>query len=172
MVRDYLRLTVFAVGLLVGVQVPGFIDQYQKRVDAHLQEASKNISGFQSTANRFFGGSMETLISHYEASRDPVFEKDAASVRLIYQRFQMLKAEARIFSNPWYRVSLHVASKYRTPIFQETLSSFSHTVPLTGAAILWGVCFAFILTISAESLLIVLGRLGGRMKGNVRKASQ
>ena len=46
MLRAYLRLVVFALGLLVGVQVPGFVDQYAKRVSAHYIEASKNFAGF------------------------------------------------------------------------------------------------------------------------------
>lgn len=36
MLLSYLRLVLFAVGLLVGVQVPGFINDYDKRVEAHL----------------------------------------------------------------------------------------------------------------------------------------
>ena len=38
MLRSYLRLLLFACGLLAGVQVPGLMDQYGKRVDAHLRE--------------------------------------------------------------------------------------------------------------------------------------
>lgn len=35
MLLSYLRLVLFAIGLLVGVQVPGFINDYAKRVEAH-----------------------------------------------------------------------------------------------------------------------------------------
>jgi len=61
MLTGYLRLIVFAIGLLVGVQVPGFVDQYVKRVSAHQIEAAKNFSGFQDTANRNFGGDVEAF---------------------------------------------------------------------------------------------------------------
>lgn len=43
MFRSYLRLLLFTLGLLLGVQVPGFIDDYAKRVDAHRLEAAQNI---------------------------------------------------------------------------------------------------------------------------------
>ena len=46
MFRSYLRLLVFAFGLLVGVQVPGFIDDYTKRVDAHRAESEQSLLGF------------------------------------------------------------------------------------------------------------------------------
>ena len=39
MLLSYLRLVLFAVGLLVGVQVPGFISDYAKRVEAHREMA-------------------------------------------------------------------------------------------------------------------------------------
>ncbi|MDN5509332.1 MAG: DUF2937 family protein, partial [Pseudomonas sp.] len=54
MLLSYLRLVLFAVGLLVGVQVPGFINDYAKRVEAHLIEAQTGLRGFESTAQQFF----------------------------------------------------------------------------------------------------------------------
>lgn len=41
MLRSYLRLVLFTAGLLIGVQIPGFISDYSKRVEAHLIEAQK-----------------------------------------------------------------------------------------------------------------------------------
>jgi hypothetical protein len=47
MLLSYLRLVLFAAGLLIGVQVPGFINDYAKRVEAHLIEAQTGLRGFQ-----------------------------------------------------------------------------------------------------------------------------
>lgn len=47
MLLSYLRLVLFAAGLLIGVQVPGFINDYAKRVEAHLIEAQTGLSGFR-----------------------------------------------------------------------------------------------------------------------------
>ncbi|HAQ28087.1 MAG TPA: DUF2937 domain-containing protein, partial [Pseudomonas sp.] len=41
MLRSYLRLTLFALGLLVGVQVPGFIEAYAQHVEARRLEAQQ-----------------------------------------------------------------------------------------------------------------------------------
>ncbi len=75
MFRSYLRLVLFTLGLLLGVQVPGFIDDYAKRVDAHRLEAAQNIQGFQQTAGQFFNGSLEELVRHYRSNSDPVFQR-------------------------------------------------------------------------------------------------
>ena len=53
MFRGYLRLVLFGLGLLVGVQVPGFIDDYGKRVAAHRAESEESLTGFRETAARF-----------------------------------------------------------------------------------------------------------------------
>ncbi len=47
MLREYLRLATFALSMLIGLQLPGFMNQYQQRVDAHLKEAQHNLGGFR-----------------------------------------------------------------------------------------------------------------------------
>ena len=47
MLLSYLRLVLFAIGLLVGVQVPGFINDYAKRVEAHLIEAQTGANPYK-----------------------------------------------------------------------------------------------------------------------------
>ncbi len=81
MFAGYVRLIVFAIGLLVGVQVPSFVDQYAKRVSAHQIEVAGNFRGFQDTADRYFGGSVEALITHHAASDDRVFQDEAKTIR-------------------------------------------------------------------------------------------
>ena len=39
MMRSYLRMMLFALGLLAGVQIPGLVDLYFQRLDARLQQA-------------------------------------------------------------------------------------------------------------------------------------
>ena len=46
-ILDYLRLLLFTGGVLIGVQVPGFIDQYGKSLEAHLLESSQSLKEFQ-----------------------------------------------------------------------------------------------------------------------------
>ena len=64
LISDYVRLLSFALGLLLGIQVPAFVDQYAKRVDAHWREARTNLGEFQLDADRYFNGDMQRLISH------------------------------------------------------------------------------------------------------------
>jgi Protein of unknown function (DUF2937) len=165
--RTYLRLILFALGLLIGVQAPGFVDQYSKRVSAHYIEAQKNFAGFQRTADLYFGGSIEALIAHHEASSDAVFKDEAKNVAAIYVRLKELAVEADAMNRPLFSRIIHVAFYPDEEILDETVAAYSYTVPLNQEAIFCGLIAASLLAILVESVLIgalALGRLtlGGR----------
>lgn len=159
MIRSYLRLVAFTAALLVGVQLPGFIEQYRQRVDAHFLEAQQNLSGFQATARLFFNGDIPALIAHYAASPDPVMRSDAASIQSIYDRYRMLAAEQAFLAGPWYAVAWHVAFAHDRGLFDETLKQYSYTVPLSPQAIAWGVAAGLAASILIEAAWLILWRL-------------
>src|SRR5437868_11359012 len=102
MLLSYLRLVLFSIGLLIGVQVPGFISDYAKRVEAHLIEAQTGLSGFQGTAIQFFKGDMQALVAHYRASEDPIFRSDADSLSTLLTRQLALDKQFQAMQGPWY----------------------------------------------------------------------
>ena len=58
----YLMVVVACISLLIGLQIPNFVDQYQKRIDARLREVTINLQPFQEIANKYFGGDIGKLI--------------------------------------------------------------------------------------------------------------
>ncbi|MBL4819886.1 MAG: DUF2937 family protein [Gammaproteobacteria bacterium] len=155
LLRGYLRLVTFGAGLLLGIQVPSYMDQYQKRVDAHFLEISNNISGFQATANLLFNGNMEELISYYENSNDRVFEEDSVSIRNIYNRYNLIVAEQGALSAPWYTSALHIVFSANPEIRGEVFQAYSYTVPLDLRALEWGFGAAIFVTLVLESAGLV-----------------
>ena len=149
----YSRLVLFAIGLLLGIQVPGFIDQYTQRIDAHFREVSINISGFQETADRQFSGDLQALINYYAASNDPVFVSDAESIQLIADRYQLLSAEQAALQASMLASALHVMFRANPEFFDETLTQYSYTVPLNAIAIQWGLALAILLTVTIDLTL-------------------
>jgi len=168
--RAYLRLILFALGLLIGIQAPGFVDQYSKRVSAHYVEAQKNFAGFQRTANLYFGGSIEALIAHHESSSDAVFKDEAKNVAVIYVRLKKLALETNAMNHPLYSRIFHVAFYPDEEILNETMAAYSYTVPLNQEAILCGLIAASLLAILAEAILIGLLGLGRLTMGGVTSA--
>jgi hypothetical protein len=171
MLRAYLRLALFAVGLLAGIQVPGFVDQYAKRVSAHYIEVTKNFAGFQRTADQYFTGSIDALIAHHEASQDTVFKDEAKSIRAMYGRLQGLAVELEALRRSMLSRISHVAFHPDKDILNETVAAYSYTVPLNQDAILCGVAAGLLLALAIESLWLGLLRGAQSMLGAPRSAS-
>lgn len=148
--RNTSRLAVFAVGLLIGIQVPSFVDQYRQRIDAHFQEVSINISGFQRTADRQFAGDLEALIAYYAASNDPVFESDAESIRVIADRYTRLTEERAALETNAFSMAVHVMVAADREFLQETMDQYTYTVPLTTVAIQWGLALAIFIALALD----------------------
>ena len=162
MLLSYLRLVLFAAGLLIGVQVPGFINDYAKRVEAHLIEAQTGLSGFQGTANQFFKGDMQALVAHYRASEDPIFRSDADSLSTLLTRQLALDKQFQAMQGPWYIRFLQVALAADPDIRKETWNGYSYQILLTPEAMIWGMSGALLLSFGIECLFrlidwVVLG---------------
>lgn len=161
MFRSYLRLALFALGLLVGVQVPGFIDDYSKRVEAHRIEAELGLKGFRETAKRFFNGDLVALVGHYQASTDPVMRSDAKSLGTLVERSAFLERESQTMQGPWYAQVWHLAIAADPALMDETFAAYRYQVLLAPHAIAWGIACALLLAWLLESLLILGGMLIG-----------
>ena len=164
MLLSYLRLVLFAAGLLIGVQVPGFTNDYAKRVEAHLIEAQTGLSGFQGTANQFFKGDMQALVNHYRASEDPIFRSDADSLSAMLTRQLALDKQFQAMQGPWYIRVLQVALAADPDIRKETWNGYSYQILLTPEAMIWGMSGALLLSFGIECLfrLIDWVVLGGK----------
>ncbi len=161
MLRDYARLVTFACGLLVGVQVPGFVDQYAKRVSAHYIEAQRSFSGFRATADQFFHGSVAALIAHHRSSGEPVFIDEAKTIQGLQDRLVALEAEHAALQGSLLRQIFHVALASDREILSETTAAYSYTVPLAPAAMICGVTIGFGFALLVEALLLGALRLLG-----------
>jgi hypothetical protein len=154
---DYLRLILFCSGLLVGIQVPAVVDQYEKRIDAHLTEALQVLAGFKQTADRYFNGSVEDLVKHYENSDDPVFNNDARNIRFISERVARLQGEALALAQPALWRVLHVITTPDKQIIQQTMQQYSYMILIDPQALIWGVICGFLIAILLEGILHFLG---------------
>lgn len=158
LIRGSARLLIFAAGLLLGIQLPAFVEQYSQRVDAHYLEVRANISGFQATADLLFAGDLDALVTYYRNSGDNVFSRDADSVALIVSRFRRLQAEQQSLAGDSLSRVLHVIFAADPEFIDETIGQYSYTVPLNGLAILWGAVVALGFTLLLDLLMVTCRR--------------
>jgi hypothetical protein len=157
MFRSYLRLALFALGLLVGVQVPGFIDDYAKRVEAHRVESEQSLQGFRETARQFFNGDLDALVAHYRASSDEVMRSDAQSVQHLVDRSTLLEREWLAMQGPWWQQVWHLATAADRALLDEAWSAYTYQVLLVPEAIAWGIVCALVLAWLVELIVLAIG---------------
>ncbi|MCI8212116.1 hypothetical protein AUC61_21520 [Pseudomonas sp. S25] len=171
MLRSYLRLVLFTAGLLFGVQIPGFISDYGKRVEAHLLEAQQSVRGYNATAQQFFKGDVQALIQHYRNSEDPVFRADADTINTLLTRTQVLQREWLAMQGPWYARAIHVAVAADADIRSETWNGYTWQVLLAPNVIAWGIICALLLAFLIESFFLMINWVatGGRRKHRLER---
>lgn len=160
--KEYGKLIIFCAGILIGVQIPNFIDQYAKRISAHHLEAETNFSGYQFTADKHFEGRVQALIGHYESSQDKVFQDDAKNIKRIYYRIRNFEAELKALNTSLFKKLYHVVFHSNQNVLEETFSEYSSMVPLNQAAIICGLALGLAASLVFELILFGWVKLGSR----------
>jgi hypothetical protein len=157
--RRYLLILVACVALLIGLQAPNLVDQYQKRIDAHLREVTVNLQAFQDIADRHFGGDLAKLIEQHRASGEKSFQEEGVAIDRMRQRKARFEAELAALDVALpYRIA-HVLADGDREIMDETLAQYTYTVPLNRDALVAGGVCALAVLLVMEFLLSVLGLL-------------
>lgn len=166
-ILSYLRLILFLGGALIGVQIPGFVDQYGKSLESHLRESSVSLQGFQQDADKYFGGDISRLIAHYKHNGDPVFNAGGGSIDTIYQRNTALKVAMLDFGqgrlSAYEQVFVHPVADIRDEVWK----NYTYVITLDASAIVMGLLLGFIFAVLVEIPLRILFAL---LTASARKA--
>jgi len=151
-VSEYIRLVTFVAGVLVGIQLPGFVDQYGKALQAHQRESAASLREFQDDAERYFGGSLEKLAEYYRSSPDEVFNAGGLSIGALAQRNEALtRAVNRFYQSP-YSPYLQTLLEPVDEIRRDVIDRYTYTVVLNGWAIGFGLLSGFVCALLLDLL--------------------
>lgn len=153
---DYVRLILFVCGVLLGVQVPAFVDQYGQQLQAHTMEAKLSLSAFKRDAERFFDGDINKLIDHYRQNPDTVINAGGDNIESLYQRYQLLQGALQRFNQSPYSGFQQVMFEPLGDIRDQVWQQFSHTIILDRRAIAIGLLLGLLFALLCEVLLVLL----------------
>jgi hypothetical protein len=162
--RRYLMIVFVSVSLLFGIQVPNFLDQYDHRVDAHLQEVSINIQRYQDIADKYHNGDLNVLIALHRSSLIPTYKDEGVVIEDMYHRRQRFKAARLAATSNYFWKTLHVIKNGDRELIQETMDKYSYAVPLNQDAVVSGVILAVTVTLLVEVLFGLLGFIIGGIR--------
>lgn len=155
----YLLIVLACMALLGGIQVPNLVDQYEKRVDAHLREAILAFKPYQALADKYFGGNIGKLLELHRANQaQPIREEGDVIENLIKRKQHLEQAYADMQASlpvKIYRIIL----RGDRDLMQETLEQYTYAVPLNQDALVAGAASAAILLALTELILALARRV-------------
>ena len=167
LIPRFLLLCLAAASVLVGIQAPNFVDQYEKRLDAHHLEVQNNLEPFLDIARRFHQGDLGALIAHHERSADPSFQAEGAAIRNLSDRLQRFAQEKLQLQTDLPRQLVWLARDADRELLDETRRSYSFGLLLDQRAVMAGLVFMLVVVLLFELLAATL-RLLLRPRGALR----
>ncbi len=165
----YLLIVLACMAMLAGIQIPNLVDQYQKRVDAHLREAILNFKPYQDLADKYFGGNLQQLIELHRKSQEKALQDEGDVIgNMIKRKEHLEQLNADLQASLPVKI-YHIILRGDRDLIQETLDQYTYAVPLNQDALVAGAVAAAILLAATELLLAlaryVSGSLWFRLRG-------
>ena len=167
----YLIVAIACISLLFGLQIPNFIDQYEKRIDAHLREVATNLKPFQEIAAKYFNGDLNRLIELHRNSGEKPFQEEGAAIEKLVQRKLRFETDLAALQTSLPLKALEVFLHGDQELVDETLAQYSYAVPLNQDALLFGASVAAAILLVFELLFALLRFIARKLSGSYSSAS-
>jgi len=156
LIKRYCLQIFFALSVLLGLQLPHFLQQYELRLQGHFVEANIQLSQYQSLADVHFDGDLTALINQHKISNFALFQDEASIIEDIYLRVQYLQKKMDNINEPiWYRLAM-LTKEIGKPIFNETWTSYKANIVLNQESILVGLVVAVLFMLLLELFLCLV----------------
>ncbi|MCK5818619.1 MAG: DUF2937 family protein [Psychromonas sp.] len=154
--KRYTLNVVFVFGLIIGMQLPNFLAQYELRLDAHYIESKNQLLQYQTLASLLFNGDINALIQKHKDSHVAVFKAEVLVIENTLNRFNALQQEKDDLKGSILHKLYFLITKIHTPLFKETSLSYKAEIVLNQDAILMGLVLALFSSVFCELLFFVL----------------
>lgn len=156
LIKRYSLTLTFALTLLIGLQFPHFLAQYETRVDAHYLESKAQLMHYQQLANLFFAGDLNALLDKHKNSDIALFKAETKVIKILIKRSEFLEKQKKSLQGPFYQRFYFLIKQINQPLFIETQNNYQANITLNKQAIIIGLSIALITTFCLEMLFILL----------------
>src|SRR5690554_5939607 len=155
MLHRYFVIALSLLAVLIGVQLPNFITQYEQRLDAQYTEAMVYYKEYKRIADTYLNGDMQALIEMHEQSDNPVFQDEAVPIRELVRRVELYRYEQQQLRQGYLKQIWFVVWQANPEMRDNTWRMYSFNVPLTQQAVISGIMAALL------AVLLFDGCVGG-----------
>ena len=149
MIKNLLDKIFFAVGVMVFLQLPHFIDQYTQRMGGYSASQTEQIKEYQSIADQHFNGDLAAYINRLQQNADPAVAESATQMAKRLASADDIKSELQVFEQKplWYQVPYFI-THMRMDLAQGTAQNFSPGLPINlwawGYGLIGGILFSLL----------------------------
>jgi hypothetical protein len=155
-VLEYSKIVVLLLGLLVGVQIPGFVDEYRLILESRALESSLGLAEFRNDAERFFDGDLDRLVAYYESREDEIIVAGGQSIRALVDRNLMLTNGLIQFNASLAQAYYQVFLSPLIEVQEQLRDSYQYSVALNSVSIGSGIGLGLLCLILFELILAII----------------
>ena len=164
--KNLLDKLFFAGVLLLGIQLPNFVLQYQQSINAHYQEVSDQLLQYQAIADRFYTGDMEQLLQTHQQNAVPAIRAEAKIIADLMDRYAYLQELLYGLQNESLVDKVgSLSGQLDADIAEEVLNHYILAFPLDLQAIYIGVVLALVASVIVQLFFGLVFSLLGKMTG-------
>ena len=160
------------MGLLLGIQLPNFLAQYELRLDAHYLEAKSNLAQYQKLADFFFDGDIDALIEKHRNSDVDLFKSEVVVIEGTLNRFNELQQEKSDLQGNLLHKFYFLVTKLNSPLFKETNNNYRAEVVLNKETITVGAVLALVFSLCFELLFFFVSVLKFKIMNKPKKSKE
>lgn len=147
LVRNLSDRILFAVGLLLFMQAPQFVDQYTQRLGGYLQGQQEHLARYQNIADQQLAGDLASLIGDFNASEKSSVREVGNNVSQLIQQIDASTLDLQILEQGRFVSKVvHLALNMNLDIAGETLRIFTPGIPISLEGIICGLSGGILLS--------------------------
>lgn len=137
----------FTITVILGMQLPAFINAYVQRLSGHLNEANIQLSKFEEIAKFQYQGDIDKLVNAYLKNTDFSIQQTGKMIAELINRTEHFQVHMDALNSGEYieRVKYFLLNLDHS-LARDTLNYFELSLPLTFEAVITGIGIAIFLT--------------------------
>jgi len=159
-INHYITMLLFTVMFLVGLQVPAFMDQYTKRVDAQAVEVSGLLRQYQKIADKYHNGSMSELIALHERNHNQTFNDEAVVITQHVEREQYLSEHLNKLKSNVFSAATTILIQVDEEIYARTIDQYTMSIQFTKLSLLFATFMAILSCALYELAQFIFKKMG------------
>lgn len=156
MLQRYSLKLIFALTLLIGLQFPHFLTQYETRLDAHYLESKMQLNQYQKLADFLFAGDLNALVEKHKNSNVELFKAETVIIEKLINRADFLEKQKINLQGTMFTRFVFLTTQINKPLFIETQDNYQANIVLNKQSIIVGLIVATFATLLLELMFFFI----------------